>query len=149
MDACVLGAFDFHDCSTHDSLLGAFGSALHELSSHDDLFLEALGPPFHKLSTNDDWFLPDTEENKEVSRRMPYSKRDPRLPLDRTPVCVNQSIPPKNWTEHQAPKSSSIAVEGTRRRLRQGGRVTYKVWGQCRSGSPFSGGFHDRLVGKG
>ena len=89
--------------STHDLLLGAFGSLLHELSTHEDSFSEALGPPFGELSTHDDRFHPDTEQNKGISRRNPYGKRDPRIPGDRTTLCVNEPIPPKKQTEHQAP----------------------------------------------
>ena len=72
-------ALDSHDCSTNDSSLGAFGSPRHKLSTHDDSFLEAYGPPFHELSTHDDWFHPDTEQNKGISHRIPYSKQDPVL----------------------------------------------------------------------
>ena len=60
MVACVLGALDSHDWSTHYSsldwsthdssigALGAFGSA-----PHDGLFLEVFGLPVHELSTRD------------------------------------------------------------------------------------------------
>ena len=61
--------------------------------------------------------------------RIPYSKRDPLLPLDRTTLCVDQTIPLKKWTEHQAPKCLCIAVEGIRRRPGEGTRATYKVLG--------------------
>ena len=74
------GALDYDHWSTHDSLLQGFGSPLHELSTHGDSFLEAFGSPFHDLSTHGDWYHPDTEQNKGINRRIPYSKRDPRVP---------------------------------------------------------------------
>ena len=80
VEACVLRAFDSHDWSTHDSLLGAFGSPLHELSTHDDSFLEAFGPPFHELLTHDKWFHPDTTSWFEAP--LPPFDEGPPLPFE-------------------------------------------------------------------
>ena len=64
MEACLFGAFDSHLWLIHGFFLGAFGSPLHELSTHDDSFFNAFDPPFQELSTHDDWFHPDTWQNK-------------------------------------------------------------------------------------
>ena len=80
VDACVLGALDSHDWSTHQSLLEAFGSPLHELSTHDDSFLEVFGLPFHELSTHDDRFYPDTSRWLEAP--LPPFGEGPPLPLE-------------------------------------------------------------------
>ena len=72
MEARVLGAFNPDDWSSHDSFFGALGSQLHKMSNREDWYLEAFVPPFHKLSTHDDWFHPDTEQNKGISRHIPY-----------------------------------------------------------------------------
>ena len=62
MVACVLGALDSHDWSTHDSSLGAVFSLLEVFGSpsHDASFLEVfgldvhvLGLDVHELSTHD------------------------------------------------------------------------------------------------
>ena len=72
----MLGALDSHESSTHDSLWGAFGSPLNQLSTHDDSFFEVFRLPFHELSTHDDWVHPDTSRWFEAPLP-PFSERPP------------------------------------------------------------------------
>ena len=80
MVACVLGALDSHDWSTHDSSLGAVSSLLEVFGCppHDGSFLEVFGLEVdvfgldvHELSTHPDAPLPPFDEGPPFPFELP------------------------------------------------------------------------------
>ena len=134
MVACVLGAFDSQDWSPQSlgavsslSLLEVYGSPPHDGSFLDGLDVLVFGLDVQELSTH-----PDAEQRKGISRRTPYSKRDPHQ--NRT--IPHEPIYSKNWSVYQALRGSDTLLDSILYHPGAGARTACEISGRCRVGAP-------------